>query len=213
MFWFVLVFLGQNLTCADQAIPKPYRFCSRYIQDAWSRDNLFADLPWTRDWGAHNKKHGVLPFQMVAPGPHAGGSLSRPLLPVRPSSVTVGSSRSRGTSEWSFVLLASLSWVTPGCGAVSHMLFSLLRFTNPHDRVDFSPVLAPLSIGNIVSSRVKVFLQLSFKAETITRRQALLLKMPSIWIAGHREIQPELAWKLPPCWLASIVPEGCYAGL
>lgn len=65
-------------------------------------------------------KGSDLPFQMVALGPHAGGSLARPLLPVRPYSVTVGDCQNQG-HEWSFVSPVFLSRIPPGAGAVSHV--------------------------------------------------------------------------------------------
>lgn len=68
-------------------------------------------------------KGSDLPFQMVALGPHAGGSLARPLLPVRPYSMIVGDCKDQG-QDWSFVLPAFLSRIPPGAGAVSHMLLS-----------------------------------------------------------------------------------------
>lgn len=65
-------------------------------------------------------KGSDLPFQMVALGPHAGGSLARPLLPAQPYSVTVGDCQNQG-HEWSFVSPVFLSRILPGAGAVSHM--------------------------------------------------------------------------------------------
>lgn len=65
-------------------------------------------------------KGSNLPFQMVALGPHAGGSLARPLLPAQPYSVTVGDCQNQG-HEWSFVSPVFLSRIPPGAGAVSHM--------------------------------------------------------------------------------------------
>lgn len=68
-------------------------------------------------------KGSDLPFQTVAPGPHAGGSLARSPLPVRPYSVTLGDHKGQGHG-CSFVLPASLSRVPPGAGPDSHMLLS-----------------------------------------------------------------------------------------
>lgn len=65
-------------------------------------------------------KGSDLPFQMVAPGPHAGGSLARSLPPVSLYSVTVGDHKDQG-QECFFVLPASLSRVPPGAEAISHM--------------------------------------------------------------------------------------------
>lgn len=64
-------------------------------------------------------KGSDLPFQMVALGPHARGSLARPLLPVWPYSVTVGDCQNQG-HEWSFVSPVFLSRIPPGAGAVNH---------------------------------------------------------------------------------------------
>jgi hypothetical protein len=40
------------------------------------------------------------------------------------------------------------------------------------------------------------------------RNGTLLLKTSYILVAGYGKIKLELSWKLPPYWLAFIVPEG-----
>lgn len=43
---------------------------------------------------------------------------------------------------------------------------------------------------------------------TELNRNTLMLKTPHALVVGHRKINTELNWKLPPCWLLDIVPEG-----